>query len=68
MNDRQSAEELRDKALRAVEQLSETLVLARDRCSEAEYERIKKGLGFAIGKVQTEVLEVIYLQYPELNH
>ncbi len=67
MNDRRSAEELRDLSLRAVSQLSQILNHSRDQFSQEEFERIKKGVGLAIGQVQTEVLNIIYSRYPDLD-
>lgn len=67
MNDRRSAEELRELSLQAVSQLSEILRHSRDRCSQEEFERIKKGVGLAIGQVQSEILDTIYSRYPDLD-
>lgn len=67
MNDRRSAEELRDAALRAISQLSEILLLGRERGSSEEFERVKKAVGLAIGQLQTEILDPIYSRYPDLN-
>ena len=67
MNDRRSAKKLRDVSLQAVSQLSRIVLLSRDRCSPEEFERIKKGVGLAIGQVQTEILDGIYSRYPELT-
>jgi hypothetical protein len=67
MKDRRSAEELRDLSLQAVSQLSQLLNQSRDRCSPAEFERIKKGVGMAIGQVQTEILDLICSRYPDLD-
>lgn len=67
MNDRQSAEALRDQSLQAVSQLSRVLMVSRNRCSPDEFERVRKGVGLAIGHVQSEVLDMIYSQYPDLD-
>ncbi len=67
MNDRRSAEELRDLSLQAVSQLSQILNHSRDRCSQEEFERMKKGIGLAIGQVQTAILDMIYSRYPDLD-
>jgi hypothetical protein len=68
MNDRGSAEKIRDLSLQAVSRLSEVLSLSRSGCSEQEYERFRKGVGLAIGQIQAEILDPIYSQYPDLNH
>jgi hypothetical protein len=67
MNDRQAAEELRDQSLEAVSQLSRILLVSQSRCSQDQFDRIKKGVGLAIGQIQSEVLDMIYAQYPDLD-
>ena len=67
MKDRRSAKQLRNRSLAAVSQLSQILLLGRDRCSPEEFERIKKAVGLAIGQVQSEVLEPVYSRYPDLD-
>ena len=67
MNDKRSAKKLRTLSLRAVSQLSRIVPVSRDRCPPEEFERIRKGVGLAIGQVQTEILDPIYARYPELS-
>jgi len=55
-------------ALKAVEQLSDLLSIAQERCSTDEYESIRRGVGLSIGKIQLEILDHIYAKYPELDH
>lgn len=62
------ATEMRDHGLRAIEELSRLLNVALDKCSSEQYEQIRKGVGLSIGRIQLEVLDVIYAEYPELNH
>jgi len=35
--------------------------------TEEQYERIRKGIGLSIGKIQTDILGIIYEAYPELD-
>ena len=61
------ARELRELGLRAVEQLSDLLNLAKERCSEEEYESIRRGVGLSIGRIQLEVLDVVGENYPQIE-
>lgn len=67
MIEKQCAIEIRELALKAISELSQSLSVSRNRCSEEEYERIKKGVGLSIGKIQTDLLDIIYAAYPELD-
>ncbi len=67
MIERQCAIEIRALALKAVSELSDVLQVSRDRCSEEEYERIRKGVGLAIGAIQSRLLDIISAAYPELD-
>lgn len=67
MDDRRSAEQIRDRALGAVAELSQLLNDCSGHCSGADFERIRKGVGLAIGQVQTHILDPIYGRYPELD-
>lgn len=60
--------ELRDHGLRAIEELALLLNIACERCSEDERERIKRGVGLSIGRIDVDLLAVIYEQYPEIDH
>ena len=68
MMKKQDATEMKQHGLRAIEELSDLLNIAVDGCSGEEYERIKRGVGLSIGRIQTELLDVIYAEYPELDH
>ena len=65
---KQDAIEMKEHGLTAIEELSDLLNIALGRCSPGEYERIKRGVGLSIGRIQTELLDVIYETYPELDH
>jgi hypothetical protein len=67
MIERQCAIEVRDLALRAVSELSDILQVSQHRCSDEEYERLRKGVGHAIGAIQTRLLDLISAEYPELD-
>ncbi len=67
MIEKNCALEIRRLALNAISDLSKALNASRDRCSTDDAERIKRGVGLAIGTIQTELLDVICKAYPELN-
>jgi len=67
MIEKECATEIRELALKAISELTQALNASRKRCSEEDYERIRKGVGLSIGKIQTDLLDVIYAAYPELD-
>jgi len=67
MIDRECSKEICELALDAVSKLTKILVVITDRCSEDEYKKIKKGVGLSIGKIQTDILNDIFIEYPELS-
>jgi len=60
--------ELRDHGLRAIEELTLLLNIAWERCSGDERERIRRGVGLSIGRIDVDLLSVIYEQHPEIDH
>jgi hypothetical protein len=64
---KEDAIEMREHAIKAIVELSQLLNKAKDRCSEGEYQQMKRGVGLSIGRIQTELLDVIYATYPELD-
>ena len=68
MMNKQDAIEMKRHGLNAIEELSDLLTIALDRCSPEESELIKRGVGLSIGRIQTELLDTIYRTYPELDH
>jgi hypothetical protein len=68
MMSKEDAINMRNYALTAIEQLSELLNIAWERCSPEEYEQIKKGVGLSMGRIQILVLDVLYESYPEIDH
>ena len=65
--EKQCAIEIRELALRAVSELSDVLEVSRSTCSEEEYERLRTGVGLAIGAIQSHVLNVISVEFPDLD-
>ena len=64
---RADAESLKRLGLDAVVSLSKLLELARTKCSDEEYQAIKKGIGLGIGLIETDVLGQLYRQFPDLR-
>jgi len=65
---KEDAIEMRKHGLNAIEELSRLLNIALDTCPPEQYELIKRGVGLSIGRIQLELLDVIYAAYPELDH
>jgi len=65
--DRQLAVEVQQHALDAIRSLSDALDACKDRCSANEYEQLKRGVGLSMGRIETELLAVIYKAFPDLD-
>jgi hypothetical protein len=68
MIDRQLAIELKEHGLKAVIELTLALNCCYERCSPEEYKTIKKAVGLSIGRINLELLDFVYQQYPDLDH
>ncbi len=64
---KKQAIEIKKYSLDAISELSKILSIQRESVSEEEYERLKKGVGIAIGDIQINLLDVIYSQYPDID-
>jgi hypothetical protein len=58
---------IRDHALTAIRELMTLHYFSTDKCSPEQYEKLKRGVGLSVGKIQMEILEVINKEYPELD-
>ncbi|EBA5557587.1 hypothetical protein [Salmonella enterica] len=67
MMKKKQAIEIKKYSLDAISELSKILSIQRESVSEEEYERLKKGVGIAIGDIQINLLDVIYSQYPDID-
>jgi hypothetical protein len=63
----EAAAELRRLCLRAIEALSESLVISRAGLSDDEYEARRRATGSIIGRIQMELLEPLNACYPHLD-
>jgi len=64
---KETAIELQHLCLRAIEALSESLLISQRSLSEDEYEARRKAIGSIIGKIQIDLLDPLYVHYPELD-
>ena len=64
---KETAKEIREFALKAIESLSHSLNVAVDKCSEEDVEKLKKAVGLSIMKIDSDVLGFVYSKYPELD-
>lgn len=67
MINRETAELVRDLALKAVSELSRALAVGESSCSPEDLERIKRGVGLSIGRIQTELIDVVLKDHPDLQ-
>ena len=64
---REIAIETRRLSIKAIEALSELILLLQEQLPENEYARGKRAIGSIIGTIQTDLLDPIYGVYPELD-
>ncbi len=65
--DRACATQVKAHALQSIEHMSQVLDAIAGHTTDSEYEALKKTVGFAIGQIQSGILDPIYLQYPDLD-
>ncbi len=61
------AETVRDLSLSAITDLTKMLAISEGRCPAEESEALKRAIAGIIGLIQTDILDGICAQYPELN-
>ena len=62
-----AAIELQRLSIRAIEIMSELLLVSQINLSVDEYEKRRRVIGSIIGKIQIDLLEPLYKSYPELD-
>lgn len=68
MIEKEGAFEMKNQGLKAIEHLSRLLIISQSGCTEDEFERIRIGIGRAIGIILYELLDkFVYAAYPELG-
>ena len=68
MIEKEIAIKIKALALNAVESLHDAVTIAHNECSQEDFDKIRRGVGLSIGRIQMDLLEEIYTQYPELDH
>jgi len=64
---KEAAIELQRLSIRAIEILSELLLVSQRCLSGDEYETRRRAIGSIIGKIQIDLLDPLYMSYPELD-
>ena len=65
--EREGAEQIRGLALQAACDLAKVLKVISGRCSDEQYEKIRKAVGLCIGGIQVDLLDIVYAEYPDLK-
>jgi hypothetical protein len=64
---KETATELQRRYLRAIEALSESLLVSQRLLSGDEYEAGRKATASIIGRIQIDLLDPLYMHHPELD-
>jgi len=64
--DREEGKKISGTLEESIKNLGDALKLAKPAMSEDEYEGFKRHVGLAIGKISCELLDPIYVKYPDL--
>ncbi len=67
MIEKDSANKIKEHCLKAISELSCALIAVEGQCSPDDMERIRRGVGLSIGKIESDLLGIIYAQYPYLD-
>ena len=62
-----AAIQIKTRALAAVAELDSIVAEARERCSDQEFQILRRGVGRSIGYIATEILEPVLQQFPEID-
>lgn len=67
MLEKETAIYIKERALRAIADLDGLIYEVRDRCSDEDFQMLKRGAGLAMARIITDLLEPIYKQHPEID-
>lgn len=67
MIDKAMAEHIHQVSLRLIVELSTLLCDVGLTCPDPDYRKIKRGIGLSIGTIQTEPMDLLYVDHPELD-
>lgn len=65
--EKETAQKIKEHALKAIENLSSCLNAAANKSSEEDFEKLRKAVGLSIMKIDSDVLGFVYTKYPELD-
>ena len=67
--DRPTAERIKQRGESAIRELHSILVVENTQkgCTSEEFDALRRGIGLAMGIIDTELLSIVYRQYPELD-
>ncbi len=66
MIDKEAALEVKKHGLDAIKSLSQALSACENKCAPEDFVRIKRAV-FSMGRIETELLAIVYVAYPELD-
>ena len=64
---KEAALELQRLCLRAIEALTEALLVSQTSLSGEQFDARRRATGSVIGRIQTDLLDPLYVHYPELD-
>jgi len=67
MVEKSCATEVRQLALEVIENFNKMLAISKHGCSTSEYEDFEKVVGIFIGEIQVDILDKLYVEYPDLD-
>jgi hypothetical protein len=59
--------DVQSRGLKAIELLWGIFQLDKEQCTPEEYERIRRGVGISVARIQMDVLDTLYKDHPDLN-
>ena len=65
--DKETAIEIRDHALSAITDLNSALNAAQGKCSDEDFEKLKKAVGISMGNIDIDILCFLNKKYPEID-
>ncbi|PCJ01744.1 MAG: hypothetical protein COB14_03640 [Alphaproteobacteria bacterium] len=65
--DEKTAIEIRDYALSAIKNLNSALNAAHEKCSDEDFEKLKKFVGTSMGNIDIDILWFLYKKFPEID-
>jgi hypothetical protein len=67
IKNREIAQNISELMLDFAERLNKSLYLIKEKCSEEEFKIYRRGVGYILGNISTEVLNELYKEHPHLK-